>query len=293
MPDRPLAASVVVIGDEILGGFVQDTNSGWLASRLQAHGIPLTRIVTVPDDGADIDDALQTELARARPRLVVTTGGIGSTLDDLTYEAIAASLARPLVVAPEIADRIEGAVRWTRQLGLEVDDDFVDHMMRMARIPGGSRLLRRSGGWAPGVRLDVDGGMEDQDGATILILPGVPAELRSIVTGVVEPDILAGRGQPQTVSELVHDFPESVLNACFARLAERYPSVKIGSYPGVPMRVRLRGHTQQVVSAYAELESYVRALEADPGGARLREAWAQRRDSGTRPAGGAGGIGRV
>ncbi|MFN2556991.1 MAG: competence/damage-inducible protein A [Nitriliruptorales bacterium] len=291
MAERPLAASIIVIGDEILGGFVQDTNSGWLASRLQAHGIPLTRVVTVPDDAAEIDDALQTELARTRPRLVVTTGGIGSTLDDLTYEAIAASLGRPLVVATEIAARIEGAVEWTRQLGLEVDEDFVDHMMRMARIPAGSQLLRRSSGWAPGVRLDFDGGMDDIGGATVLILPGVPSELRAIVTRVVEPDILTGRGQPQTVSELVHDFPESVLNSCFARLAARYPSLKIGSYPGMPMRVRLRGRSEQVVSAFAELESYVRALEADPGGARLREAWAQRRDAGRRPAGGSGDVG--
>ncbi|MDQ4130637.1 MAG: competence/damage-inducible protein A, partial [Actinomycetota bacterium] len=237
MVDRPLEASVVVIGDEILGGFVQDTNSGWLASRLQAHGIPLTRIVTVPDDAVEIDDALQTELARPRPRLLVTTGGIGSTLDDLTYEAVGASLGRPLVVAPEIAARIEGAVRWTRELGLEADDDYVAHMMRMARIPAGSQLLRRSSGWAPGVRLDVDGGMDASEGATILILPGVPSELRCIVTEVVEPEIIAGRGRPQTVSEFVHDFPESVLNSCFARLAERYPSLKIGSYPGVPMRV--------------------------------------------------------
>ncbi|MDQ3932407.1 MAG: competence/damage-inducible protein A [Actinomycetota bacterium] len=276
MPERPLEASVVVIGDEILGGFVQDTNSGWLASRLQTHGIPLTRIITVPDDAAEIDDALQSELARARPRLIITTGGIGSTPDDLTYEAIAASLGRRLVVAPEIAAGIDGAVGWTRQLGLEVDEEFVDHMMRMARVPGDSQLLPRSGGWVPGVRIDVGGGIDAPEGATILILPGVPSELRSIVTGVVESDILAGRGQPQTVSELVHGFPESVLNSCFVRLARRYPAVKIGSYPGVPMRVRLQGHPEQVVSAYAELEAYVRALEAHPGGARLREEWARR-----------------
>lgn len=272
----PLQSSIIVIGDEILGGFVQDTNSCWLATRLRNQGVRLSRIVTVPDDPADIDDALQRELARPRPRLIMTTGGVGSTPDDVTYEAIAASLGRQLEVAPEIAERIDGAVWWTQRQGLDVDAEFVDHMMRMARVPCDSRLLRRSSGWVPGVRVDVDGGIDRVDGATILILPGVPSELRAIFREVVEPDLLAGRGRPETVAELVHGFPESVLNPCFARLAREYPDVKVGSYPGTPMVVRLRGRPEEVEEAMAELGAYVEGLEADPGGARVREAWGER-----------------
>ncbi len=88
-----LEASVVVIGDEILSGYVHDANSGWLAERLRVHGVPLTRVSVVPDEHEAIDEALQAELARSRPRLIITSGGIGSTPDDLTYEAVAA-LAR-------------------------------------------------------------------------------------------------------------------------------------------------------------------------------------------------------
>lgn len=272
----PLESSIIVIGDEILGGFVQDTNSSWLAARLRDQGVRLSRIVTVPDDPADIDDVLQRELSRSRPRLILTTGGIGSTPDDLTYEAIAASLGRELEVAPEIAERIDGAIWWTQRQGLDVDAEFVDHMMRMARVPCDSRLLRRSSGWVPGVRVDVDGGLDAADGATILILPGVPSELRAIFREVVEPDLLAGRGTPETVAELTHGFPESVLNPCFARLARQFPEVKVGSYPGTPMVVRLRGRPGEVEEAMAELGAYVEGLETDPGGARVREAWAER-----------------
>ncbi|HEX2027513.1 MAG TPA: molybdopterin-binding protein [Nitriliruptorales bacterium] len=274
--DGPLEASILVIGDEILGGFVQDTNSGWLASRLVSHGVDLSQIVVVPDDVAAIDEALQRELSRPRPRIVFTTGGIGSTPDDVTYEAVARSLGRDLEVAPELARRIDGALAWTRAQGLEVDDEFADHMMRMARIPAGGCLLRRDGSWAPGVRVDVEGGIDATGGASIVILPGVPSQLRAIVTSVVEPEMLAGRGRSQAVAEVTHGFPESALNRCFARLAERYPDVQVGSYPGVPMLVRLRGEPDRVATARADVEEFLRQLEAEPGGARLRQAWARR-----------------
>ena len=271
-----LEASIVVIGDEILGGFVQDTNSGWLAGRLREHGVPLSRIVTVPDDPAAIDDALQRELARSRPRLILTCGGIGSTPDDVTYEAIAASLERPLMVAPELAQRIDASVAWTVRQGVAVGDGFVDHLMRMAMVPEGATLLRRTRGWVPGIRVDVGGGIDDDDGATIVILPGVPSELRGIVDEAVEPDLLAGRGVPDAVEELTHGFPESVLNEAFARLIERYPDVKLGSYPGDPMLVRLRGPAGRVASAMAELRAEVEALASDDAGGRLLRAWEER-----------------
>ncbi|MBW3619600.1 MAG: hypothetical protein KY461_05095 [Actinobacteria bacterium] len=269
-----LEASILVIGDEILGGFVQDTNSGWMASRLQQHGVPLTRIHTVPDDLDDIGAALQDELARSRPRVILTSGGIGSTPDDLTYEAVAASLGRELVEDPTMTGRIAGALEWTSAQGVEVTDEFTWHMMRMARVPEGARLLRH-GGWAPGIAVDVDGG-SNADGATIVILPGVPSQLRAIFSEAVEPELLAGRNPRPEVRELTHGFPESAMNLCFARVLAAHPDVKLGSYPGVPMLVRLSGPKEAVELATDEVATYLRELEADPAGARLAAAWADR-----------------
>src|SRR5690606_34736663 len=143
-----LRASMLVIGDEILGGFVEDANSPWLARHLQAAGVPLERVHTVPDTHEAIDEALQAELARERPRLVVTSGGIGSTPDDLTFEAVAASLGRDLVEEPTIAERIETSLRWQASQGMDVTDDFRWHMLRMARVPEGGHLLGAQG-WVP------------------------------------------------------------------------------------------------------------------------------------------------
>lgn len=270
-----LEASMLVIGDEILGGFVTDTNSGWFADRLREHAIALSCIQTVPDDLAAIDQALTTELARPRPRLIVTSGGLGSTPDDITYEAVAASLGLGLVEDPTIAERIQGALEWTRDQGLAVDDAFEWHMMRMARVPEGATLLFE-GNWAPGVRIDVDDGVDADGGASIVILPGVPSQFRQIVSRGVEPALMAGRNQPETILELTHGFPESALNLCFAAVMERYPDVKLGSYPGQPMMIRLRGRGDAVASAMAEVREYVRDLEADPGGAAIARAWADR-----------------
>jgi molybdenum cofactor synthesis domain-containing protein len=271
-----LEASIVVIGDEILGGYVLDRNSSWLAGRLAAHGIPLTRVHVVPDEPEAIDEALSTELARSRPRLVVTSGGIGSTPDDLTYEAVAASLGRDLVLDEAIGERIDGALAWTAAQGLEVSDAFAWHLRRMARIPEGGRLLRRERGWAPGVAVDVDGGSDDPAGATVLILPGVPSEFRAIVEQVVEPQLLAGRNPVPTVVEITHDFPESALNLTFVDVLERFPDVKLGSYPGAPMLVRLVGPDGEVASAAEVVRDAIHDLESSPAGARLAAAWSDR-----------------
>jgi molybdenum cofactor synthesis domain-containing protein len=270
-----LAASMIVIGDEILGGYVVDTNSPFLADRLREHGVPLTGIHVVPDEADRIDEALQAELARGGPRLIVTSGGIGSTPDDLTYEAVAASLGRPLVEDPVLTQRIDGALHWSREQGLDVSDAFAWHLMRMARIPAGSLLLRDEGSWVPGVAVPIDGGCE-AGGVTICILPGVPGEFEAIVDHAVVPGLVAGRNERPWVVEIEHGFPESSLNLTFVALLAAHPEVKLGSYPGRPMRVRLSGPTAAVESAARMVREALDTLEQSRAGAGLRKAWTER-----------------
>jgi molybdenum cofactor synthesis domain-containing protein len=248
-----LAASMLVIGDEILGGFVTDTNSPWLADRLRPLGVPLERIQVIPDDADAIAEALHAELARPRPRVIVTSGGIGSTPDDITYEAVAAALGRELVVDPTLAAAMRGIVERTRTRGFAVSDAFVDHVMRMARIPAGSRLMAREGGWTPAVCVDVDGGSDAEDGggATVVVLPGVPSEFRALLGDAVEVSLLAGRNEVPHVVELTHSFSESLLNETFVAMQARHPEVRLGSYPGRPMIVRLSGPETEVEAAAA------------------------------------------
>lgn len=275
MPDELLRASIVVIGDELLGGFVRDSNSHFLAQRLQVHGVPLERIHVVPDEFGAIDEALQAELGRSRPRLVLTTGGIGSTPDDITFEAVARSLERRVVTEPRIAERLEGALAWTESRGLEVDEAARHQFLRMARVPEGARMVSTDS-WVPAVTVEVDGGIDEPGGATIVVLPGVPSQTRELVTRGVEPQLLADRNPGWTHEEVHHTFPESVLNPTFLRLAERHPDVKLGSYPGAPMVVRLQGEPDEVAAAAAFVRSEVDALAATDAGARIAAAWSAR-----------------
>lgn len=270
-----LFASMIVIGDELLGGYVADANSPWLAELLRDYGVPFERIHVVGDDLGAINEALTTELGRARPRLIVTSGGIGSTPDDITYTAVAASLKRPLVRDETMAERVEQALEWSRQNGLDVDDAFASHMYRMAEIPKGARLIYREDGWLPAVLVEVDEGLVG-GGVTIAILPGVPREFRSIMTETVGPNLLAGVNPLPIVREIQHRLPESALNAVFRRLIDAFPHVKLGSYPGYPMIVRLSGFGDDVRAAAAMVDTELEALMAGPAGAKLEAAWQRR-----------------
>ncbi len=266
---------MIVVGDEILGGYVTDTNSPLLARVLRDHGVTLRRVHVVGDDEAEIDEALSMELARSRPRVVITSGGIGSTPDDLTFEAVAASLGRGLVTDPTIGAKVDGALDWSRTQGFDVSGGFAHHLFRMARIPAGSRLLERPGGWAPGVVVDVEGGSDD-DGVTVVILPGVPSEFEALLTEAVVPALVEGRNPTPHVAELTHGYPESVLNLTFVEVLEHYPDVKLGSYPGRPSVVRLSGPRSQVEAAARRVAAALSALDASEAGQRLAAAVAER-----------------
>lgn len=271
-----LRVSILVIGDEILGGFVVDTNSGWLAQRLQSLGIPLDRVVTVPDDRDAISEALHTELGRTRPRVVLTSGGIGSTPDDVTLEAVAASLGLGMQVHPDIDARITATVERTVAAGGAISAEHARSMRKMARVPAGAYLLREAAdatGLAPGVAVDVDGGSGAGTGATIVILPGVPSLLRRITTESIEPVLLEGRGRPEHVSERTHGYPESTLNPVLDRLAAEFPDVHVGSYPGRECLVRLKGPRDRVEAADALLADFLAELAAEPTSERLRDLW--------------------
>jgi nicotinamide-nucleotide amidase len=276
MSGPALRASIIVIGDEILGGFVQDTNSGWAAQRLTALGVPLERIVTVPDSVEAIGEALGDELARPRPRVVLTSGGIGSTPDDLTLEAVAAHLGMGLREEPTISRRIGRVLEEAARQGWPLSEGHARSLAKMARVPDAAYLLPGATGVAPGVAVDVDGGAAAERGATVVVLPGVPGEFRRIVTEGAEPALLAGRGVPLHVVELAHGYPESTLNPVLDRVVAEFPDVHLGSYPGATCTVRLKGERERTEQAAALVRGFLDELDRDDGAVRARDRWRRR-----------------
>jgi nicotinamide-nucleotide amidase len=267
-----LRASVIVIGDEVLGGFVQDTNSGWIARRLQVHGVALDRVVTVPDEHDAIGEALGAELRRARPRVLFTTGGIGSTPDDLTMEAVARHLDVPVTALPAIEARIDAAIARSSAEGVPLTAEDERSLRRMALAPRGAYLVPSPDHPSAAVAVDLDGGSR-AGGATVVILPGVPDFVRRSLDEGVEDVLLAGRGSPAHVAELRHPYPESVLNPVLGRLVDEYPDLHVGSYPGRECTIRLKGEVARVEEAMALVRSYLDDVEARPAADRMRERW--------------------
>ena len=273
----PLRVSVVLVGDELLDGWVADRNAHWLAGRLSTLGIPLDRIQVVPDSHDAIAEALSLELGRRRPRVVVTSGGIGTTPDDVTMAAVARHLGRELVAHPEIAGRIDDVIRRSADAGHPIDDEQADIIRRMALAPDGSRVLRRSTGMIPGVVVDVDGGVTMPDGAVIVILPGVPQQFRTIVEEAVEPELLRGRGHTRRIAEFRHQHPESAFTSLLEDIGGRFPELTVGSYPRDDCIIRLKGEEDDVEGALTLLRGRAAALEEDEAAVGRREAWRRRR----------------
>ena len=143
MPDhRPIrTAELLSIGSEITVGETRDTNAGELARSLTGLGIAVGRIQAVPDDLATVRDAMTTAVGRAD--LVVSTGGLGPTPDDLTREAIAAAVGEEPVVDP-------GLERWLRELWSRRGIPFPEMNLKQAWLLPSATALPNPNGTAPG-----------------------------------------------------------------------------------------------------------------------------------------------
>lgn len=168
-----MKAAILSIGDELMLGQTQDTNARWLAGRLADRGVPCVQFRVVPDDLAAQAAALR-ELAAAA-KVVIVTGGLGPTDDDLTREALRMAMgdANPLVLD---APSLEALDRWFTHRGRSMPDIN----RRQAMRPSGAECLRNDFGTAPGLRGTVGG-------STIVCLPGPPREMEPMFDQFVLP----------------------------------------------------------------------------------------------------------
>jgi molybdenum cofactor synthesis domain-containing protein len=267
-------ASMIVIGDEILDGYVEEANAAWTSRQLRERGVALERVATVRDEVASIRDEIERALAGPRPAAVLTSGGVGGTWDDVTYAAVAEALGVPLRLDPGLARPVEGIIEWAHAQGFTFDEDSVQGMLRIATVPQGAKVhhLRT---YLACVRCSVDGGLSAPAGAEVIVLPGPPGHFRALMEEVVLSEVFPDDGTAPHVVEVTHDYPETLLVGPMRRIRQRYDSVTVGSYPGATMLVRFQGPLAAAESAAAQLRRELRALDAHPAADRLKEAWQQ------------------
>jgi len=182
-PDRHLlTAELLSVGSELTVGETRDTNAGDLARSLTGIGVAVGRIQAVPDDLATVRDAVTAAFGRAD--LVVSTGGLGPTPDDLTREAIAAAVGEEPIVDPELE-------AWLRALWSRRAMPFPEMNLKQAWLLPSAVALPNPNGTAPGWWVD------RPDGGVVVALPGPPREMRPMWTDHVLPRLFArGAGVP-------------------------------------------------------------------------------------------------
>jgi len=276
MPETP-ATVIIAVGDEVLSGHTQDTNSAFLATRAFAAGVPVRRIEVVADRLEDVAAAIHRALADSEVNRIAVCGGIGPTPDDRTFEAVGYALGRPLEENAVALAGITAMVARMHAAGW-IDDNVVsDGNRRCALVPAGGLVLPNRRGMAPPMAYEV--------GANrwLFILPGVPREFMAIVEEELMPRFFAGGTASLVVEARYRAVPEAELYTPLRRLAEEYVDVAVGSYPQTEARqviVRFRGLDPERVRAAAR-----RMLELDPRGELLtaETVGKEREESGSSP----------
>ncbi len=177
-------STVVTIGDEVLLGDTVDTNAARIGRALDELGAPVLRREVVGDDAGAIQGAVARALADGE--LVLVSGGLGPTPDDLTRTAVAELLGAALRLDPGTAEALRARFH---ALGFR---DFPERNLAQAMVPVGARVLPNQLGTAPGLALE-------REGRWVVLLPGVPRELEGMLAGpVVElvRELFAGRLRP-------------------------------------------------------------------------------------------------
>jgi molybdenum cofactor synthesis domain-containing protein len=197
-------AEVVIIGNEILSGKVPDDNSGFLVRELRELGVALNRITVILDHVPTIA-ATVAEAAR-RAVFVITTGGVGPTLDDLTFEGIASAFGTPLRRFEEMSAIIHAYFK----------DRTTDAHLKMAQLPAESELVFSEGLLFPVVRV-----------RNVYVFPGSPELLRKKFLAIRE----RFREAPFVLRRVFTTLEEGQISAALDRVHAEVPTVGIGSYP--------------------------------------------------------------
>lgn len=254
MTEDPRKAAVIAVGDELLAGDLSDGNSGVIARALLELGIETDRFLVVGDDRASLERAFVEHCNDYQ--IVVVTGGLGPTLDDVTREAAAAAAGVPLERSPQALERI-------RAIFAARGRAFAESNERQAWFPAGAQVMPNAWGTAPGFRVWVQGGM-------LAALPGPPAEMRAMLEAELIPYLASTCGRGERF-ERAHFYLVGLPESTFADLAGDWmersalPRMGVTADHGV-LSVSLR--------ARASSEAGVRA-QLDPRCAAFRERFGE------------------
>ncbi|HEY6756407.1 MAG TPA: molybdopterin-binding protein [Nitrososphaera sp.] len=162
-----MIVEILCIGTELLSGITLNTNAYWLCGEITNVGGVVRRVTVVRDDLSEISSATRESLAR-KPGILITTGGLGATYDDMTLEGMAAALGKKVIIDYRAIEMLKKS--YARH---KLHQEMTESRLKMATIPERSTPIQNPVGSAPAI-------MEQAGGITIFCLPGVPSEMKAI-----------------------------------------------------------------------------------------------------------------
>jgi len=220
-------AEIITIGDEILIGQIVDTNSVFISSELNKIGVSVYQITSVQDDRVHILNALRE--ARSRARIVIITGGLGPTKDDITKHTLCEYLEDTLVLNQDVLTHIEHLFK------TYISTPISDVNRNQAMVPSKAHVLQNRFGTAPGMWME-------EDDCLYISLPGVPFEMKNLISNEVLPKIVKKFKRPFIVHKTImtYGLGESAIAERISDLEEQLPPfIKLAYLPNLG-KVRLR-----------------------------------------------------
>ena len=243
-----MQAEIITIGDELLIGQVVDTNSAWLGSTLGDDGIKVIQITSVQDHAAQIVQAVNDALSRAD--IVLMTGGLGPTKDDITKKTLAEMFGMKLVRNEQVYEMVG------KQLALR-GIAFTELNQGQALVPDGCTVLPNRNGTAPGMWFE-------RDSKVLISMPGVPFEMKALVKDEVLPRLRKHFALDANVHRTIITFglAESILADTIASWEEALPPYLHLAYLPSALCIRLRLSAYEIdrQKAEQEIESQIEKL---------------------------------
>ncbi len=249
-------AVILSTGDELTTGKVVDTNANYIADKLGEIGLTLAAVLTVGDVPERLEWAWRTAMEMAD--VVISTGGIGPTADDLTTETVARLTGKKLWFDNESADKM-------RRLFESGGRKMPENNLKQAMFPEGATILLNALGTAPGFRMAVE---QKTHTSHLIVLPGVPREMKPMMEQIVIPWLVESRGHDKIHASQTfqtYGISESGLDQAVAGLIkpeEARVSFR-ASFPQISLRIAVEGTPAEVQPKLDELSARVRAKISD------------------------------
>jgi nicotinamide-nucleotide amidase len=221
-----MKSALITVGDEILIGQVTDTNSVWISRELNKIGVRVCEMVTVSDEAEQIISTLDRFMGTYD--LVLMTGGLGPTTDDITKPTLAAYFGSRMITLPEVVEKITTYFK-------ERGRNLIESNLRQADVPENCKVLLNNNGTAPGMWFE-------KEGSILVSLPGVPYEMKGLMQDYILPELRKRVEVPNVVHKTImtQGIPESYLAATIRNWEADLPDCVKLAYLPRPGIVRLR-----------------------------------------------------